>query len=75
MNFGALMLSFIHHKKLLISIDRAEWDSGQTQIYILCVVASVGKMAVPIYFYMLDNNSGNSNASKIARGPKIQRAC
>jgi len=46
----------------LISIDRAEWDFGDTQVTILCAVASVGKRAVPVYFDMLDNNSGNSNA-------------
>jgi len=54
-------LSFIHHKSLTLSIDRTEWDFGKTQINILCVVASIGKMAVPIYFEMLDNKSGNSN--------------
>lgn len=59
---GALMLGFVHHKKVLLSIDRTEWDFGSTQVNILCAVASVGKMAVPLYFEMLDNNSGNSNS-------------
>ena len=63
LNLGTLMLSFVHHQKVLLSIDRTEWDFGQTQVNILCAVVSVGKMAVPIYFDMLDNNSGNSNAS------------
>jgi len=54
-------LSFIHHEQLTLSIDRTEWDFGKTQINILCVVVSIGKMAVPLYFEMLDNNSGNSN--------------
>ena len=54
-------LSFIPHEKLTLSIDRTEWDFGQTQVNVLCVVASIGKMAVPLYFEMLDNNSGNSN--------------
>jgi hypothetical protein len=62
MNLGMLMLSFVHHKKVLLSIDRTEWDFGGTQVNILCAVVSVGKMAVPIYFDMLDNKSGNSNA-------------
>ena len=26
-----------------------------------CIVVSIGEMAIPIYFEMLDNNSGNSN--------------
>ena len=54
-------LSFIHHKSLTLSIDRTEWDFGKTQINLLCVVAGIGKMAVPLYFEMLDNKSGNSN--------------
>ena len=54
-------LSFIHHDGLVLSIDRTEWDFGKTQINILCVVVSIGKMAVPLYFEMLDNNSGNSH--------------
>jgi len=58
-----LLLSFVHHKRILLSIDRTEWDFGKTQVNILCVVVSIGKMAVPIYYKMLDNNSGNSNAS------------
>lgn len=54
-------LSFVHHDRLTLSIDRTEWDFGKTQINILCAVVSIGKMAVPIYFEMLDNKSGNSN--------------
>ena len=64
MDYESLMgffLSFIHHQRLTLSIDRTEWDFGKLQINILCVVVSIGKMAVPLYFEMLDNNSGNSN--------------
>jgi hypothetical protein len=57
------LLSFVPHDRLTLSIDRTEWDFGQTQVNILCVVVSIGKMAVPVYFEMLDNNSGNSNAT------------
>ena len=46
---------------MILSIDRTEWDFGQTQVTVLCVVVSIGKMAVPLYFEMLDNKSGNSN--------------
>ena len=55
-------LSFVPHQKLTLSIDRTEWDFGKTQVNVLCVVVSIGKMAVPLYFEMLDNNSGNSNS-------------
>lgn len=54
-------LSFVHHDKLTLSIDRTEWDFGKTQINVLCVIVSIGKMGVPLYFEMLDNKSGNSN--------------
>lgn len=61
MQLMLFFLSFVPHKKLTLSIDRTEWDFGQTQVNVLCVVVSIGKMAVPLYFEMLDNNSGNSN--------------
>jgi hypothetical protein len=57
-----LLLAFIPaDKKLTLSIDRTEWDRGNHQYNILCVIASIGKMGVPLYFELLDNNSGNSN--------------
>lgn len=56
-------LSFVHHYQLRLSIDRTEWDFGKTQINILCVVVSIGKMAVPLHFELLDNKSGNSNST------------
>ncbi len=56
-------MSFVPHYQLTLSIDRTEWDFGQTQVNILCVVVSIGKMAVPVYFEMLDNNSGNSHTT------------
>jgi hypothetical protein len=57
------LLSFLPQRPLVLSIDRTEWDFGKTQVNILCAVVSIGKMAVPIYFEMLDNKSGNSNAA------------
>ena len=63
-DYRALMmyfLCFIHHERLNLSIDRTEWDFGKTQVNVLCVIVSIGKMGVPLYFEMLDNNSGNSN--------------
>jgi len=60
-SLAKLLLSFVHHDNLTVSIDRTEWDYGKTQVNILCVAVSIGRMAVPIYFEMLDNKSGNSN--------------
>jgi hypothetical protein len=61
---AVFLMSFVPHHQLTLSIDRTEWDFGQTQVNVLCVVVSIGKMAVPVYFEMLDNNSGNSNADQ-----------
>jgi len=58
---SALLLSLLNRDKLILSIDRTEWDYGKTRINILTLCVSVGKMGIPIYFEMLDNNSGNSN--------------
>lgn len=63
-DYQALMLyflCFIHHDGLTLSIDRTEWDFGKTQVNVLCVIVSIGKMGVPLYFELLDNKSGNSN--------------
>ncbi len=57
-----LLVCFVPHEKLILSLDRTEWDRGKQQYNILCVIASIGKMGVPLYFEMLDNKSGNSNA-------------
>ena len=58
----AILLCCFHpHQRLTLSMDRTEWDFGRTQINILCVLAQIGKMGLPIYFELLDNNSGNSN--------------
>ena len=58
-----LLVCFIpgNFKKWTISIDRTEWDFGRLQINVLCAIVQIGKIGVPIYFEMLDNNSGNSN--------------
>ena len=60
---AVFLLSFLPQRPLVLSIDRTEWDFGKTQVNILCAAVSLGKMAVPIYFEMLDNKSGNSNAA------------
>ena len=63
--FALLMLSFLDpKKKLRICIDRTEWDFGLKQINILKVIACDGKQYVPIFWDLLDNNSGNSNTEQ-----------
>lgn len=47
--------------KVRLCIDRAEWDFGKCKVNILMVLASQGNIQVPLYWSMLDNNSGNSS--------------
>jgi Transposase DDE domain len=52
------------HQKIRLTIDRTEWNFGQQQTNILMVIASKGSHTVPIYWELLDNNSGNSNSEQ-----------
>jgi hypothetical protein len=38
-----LLICFVPHDKVVLSIDRTEWDRGQQQYNILCVIANIGK--------------------------------
>ena len=58
-----VLICFVPHEEFILSIDRTEWDRGKHQYNILCVIASIGKMGVPLYFEMLDNRSGNSSST------------
>lgn len=59
----ALLLIFCLGKgKLGLCIDRTEWDFGKCQVNILMLTASDGKNQVPLFWELLDNKSGNSNA-------------
>ena len=50
--------------KLRLCIDRTEWDFGQCQVNILLVTVGSGIWHVPLYWELLDNRSGNSNAAQ-----------
>ena len=50
--------------KLRLCIDRTEWDVGQCQVNILLVTVVQGDWHVPLYWELLDNRSGNSNAAQ-----------
>lgn len=56
-----LLVLFLPKGKVILSMDRTEWDFGQCQINILVIVARCGNIGIPLYFEMLDNKSGNSN--------------
>lgn len=58
-----LLLLFLPKGKLTLSIDRTEWDFGQYQCNILMIVAQNGSIGIPLYWALLDNNSGNSSCT------------
>lgn len=50
------------NKKLRLCIDRTEWDFGACQVNILMILVGCGDLQIPLYWELLDNKSGNSNA-------------
>jgi hypothetical protein len=60
----ALLLSlFLPCGKVVLCMDRTEWDFGGTQVNLLVVSAHSNGVGIPLYIRQLDNNSGNSSAS------------
>jgi len=59
----ALLLSMFLPKrgKVTLCIDRTEWDFGKCQVNILMIVVRCRDITIPLYWELLDNNSGNSN--------------
>ena len=47
--------------KVTLCIDRTEWDFGKCQVNILMIVVRCKEITIPLYWELLDNNSGNSN--------------
>ena len=47
--------------KVTLCIDRTEWDFGKCQVNILMIVVRCKDITIPLYWELLDNNSGNSN--------------
>lgn len=58
-----LLISLLpNDKKLRLCIDRTEWDFGGCQVNILMILVGCGDLQIPLYWELLDNKSGNSNA-------------
>lgn len=61
---ASLLLSFLDSReKIRLCIDRTEWKFGNTEINILMIMAYTSTTQVPVYWELLDNKSGNSNAN------------
>lgn len=48
--------------KIRLCMDRTEWGFGSYQVNILMLMACHGDKHVPLYWELLENNSGNSNS-------------
>lgn len=60
-----LLVSLLPVKgKLRLCVDRTEWEFGQCQVNVLLVTVGQGAFHVPLYWELLDNRSGNSNAAQ-----------
>ena len=67
LEYLALAQRFIHLLpaigKLRLCIDRTGWDFGLYQVNILLVTVGQAAFHIPLYWKLLDNRSGNSNAA------------
>jgi len=76
LNYEILALCFLfclgEKGKIRLCLDRTEWDFGRCQVNILMLTASCGQVQVPLFWELLDNQSGNSNT--IQRIDLIQKA-
>ena len=57
-----LLAAFLPRRgKVTLCIDRTEWDFGKCQVNILMIVVRCKEITIPLYWELLDNNSGNSH--------------
>ena len=56
-----LLVLFLPKGKLHLSLDRTEWDFGTQQWNILMLTAYSHGVGIPLWWHLLDNNSGSSN--------------
>lgn len=61
--YARLLMSFIPLHRLDISIDRTNWQFGDTDINIFCLTVGYKGVGVPILFEMLDKK-GNTNVNE-----------
>jgi hypothetical protein len=58
--YARLIMSFVPHLLLDLSLDRTNWQFGDTDINILCLTVNFKGVGIPILFELLDKK-GNSN--------------
>ena len=56
---ATLLISLLpKDKKLRLCIDRTEWDFGDCQVNILMILVGCGDLQIPLYWDLLDNETG-----------------
>lgn len=58
-----LMTLFIPRGRVTLCLDRTEWDFGKCQVNVLMLTARCKEVAIPLFWELLDNKSGNSAVS------------
>ena len=58
-----LLCSFFPRGKVTLCIDRTEWDFGKYQCNILVISVYFNGIGIPLYWDLLDNQSGNSGST------------
>ena len=56
-----LMTLFIPRGRITLCLDRTEWKFGTCEVNILMLSARCGEVAIPLFWELLDNRSGNSS--------------
>lgn len=67
-----LMTLFIPRGRIHLCMDRTEWRFGNCEVNILMITARCGEVAIPLFWELLDNHSGNSSVTDRTR--LLQRA-
>lgn len=58
-----LMTLFIPRGRITLCLDRTEWKFGSCEVNILMLTARCSEVAIPLFWQLLDNRSGNSSVS------------
>lgn len=58
-----LMTLFIPRGRITLCLDRTQWSFGEREVNILMLTARCNEVAVPLFWELLDNRSGNSSVN------------
>ena len=67
-----LLVLFLPKGKLHLSLDRTEWDFGTQQWNILMLTAYSHGVGIPLWWHLLDNNSGSRMGGPVNTQDRIK---